>query len=146
MDRASERVSAVSVLGAAALSVIAVLPLSGARASTSAGGGSLFSPGLGCGPAETSVDSGGLLARVRADAAAPQHRRGAGAALGAGRRGAQKPAPLPASPRSAQKAPAAEPEPRAAVLRSFYTCESGWPAEDLTQGTGWRLVGPLRRA
>lgn len=149
MDRASEKVPAGALLGAVVLAVGLVLPHSAPRASTPAEGLGLFTPGLGCGPTETPVGVGadGLLTRVQADGAGTSRRREAGKARPAtGRQGARKAArPLAAPPRSAGKAPRTEGEPRATVLRSFYTCDAA-PASNLAEGTGWRLVGPLRHS
>lgn len=152
MGRASERVKAGAFLGAALLAACLVPPLSSARASSAtAEGMGLFAPGLGCSPAETLVGTHELLARVRTDApaAAPATRAGA---TPSGARNAPAPrpegrqhaarSPAPAA-RSKAKAPrSGEGEPRAAVLRSFYSCNA---APNLADGTGWRLVGPLRR-
>lgn len=143
MDRASKRLSGGVVLGAVVLAIGTILPHSAPRASTPTDGVSMFTPGLGCGPAETLVGTGGLLARVRADLAVPQPRRGVAKA----RQGARQQAARPSTsaPRSERKALQAEQEPRAAVLRSFYTCDAA-PLPNLTEGTGWRLVGPLRQS
>ena len=153
MGRASERVQTGALLGAAVLAVGMVLPLSDASASAPADGVGLLTLGSACGPAETLVGTGGLFARVRADADAPaaaSRRRGMGAAKA---RGAQQPraatrqaARRPSAPlsRSGPKAPRfGEQEPRAAVLRSFYTCNA---TPNFAEGTGWRLVGPLRQS
>ena len=147
MDRATERVQAGTLLGAAVLAVGMVLPLSAPRASAPTDGASLFTPGLGCGPAETQVGTGDLLARVRADAAIPARRRETAKTRPQQPRGARQAARRPSAPlpRSAAKAPQVEQEPRAAVLRSFYTCNAT-PLPNLTEGTGWRLVGPLRQS
>jgi hypothetical protein len=146
MDGASERVSAAGLLGAAILAVGVVLPAADVRASTPAeGGATLFSPGLGCGPDETLVGTDNLLARVRIDMAArPQGRRPL-AEQGPERRGAKRTERRTTPPqRSARKAtPQAEEEPRPAFLRTFYTCDAA-RAPIGTEGTGWRLVGPLR--
>jgi hypothetical protein len=72
-------------------------------------------------------------------------RRGASAAGVPERKGAAKVARPPVPPRAARKAPAVEEQSRTAVLRSFYTCNAE-PMPNLTEGTGWRLVGPLRRS
>jgi hypothetical protein len=146
MDGASERVSAAGLLGAAILALGVVLPIADLRASTPAeGGATLFSPGLGCGPDETLVGTDNLLARVRIDMAArPQGRRPL-AEQGPERRGAKRTERRTTPPqRSARKAtPQAEEEPRPAFLRTFYTCDAA-RAPIGTEGTGWRLVGPLR--
>jgi hypothetical protein len=146
MDGASESVSAAGLLGAAILAVGVVLPAADVRASTPAeGGATLFSPGLGCGPDETLVGTDNLLARVRIDMAArPQGRRPL-AEQGPERRGAKRTERRTTPPqRSARKAtPQAEEEPRPAFLRTFYTCDAA-RAPIGTEGTGWRLVGPLR--
>ncbi|MBD0275172.1 MAG: hypothetical protein ICV73_25010 [Acetobacteraceae bacterium] len=137
MDRASERVQAGALLGAAVLAVGTVLPLSAPAASASADALGLFAPGSACGPSETLVGTGGLLARIRADASSPRR-------LGAARgrpRGAQG----SAATRRRPGAPQVEPEPRAAALRSFYTCNAA-PIPNFAEGTGWRLVGPLRHS
>ena len=150
MDRASERVQTGALLGAAVLAVGMVLPLSAPNASTAMDGAGLFIPGSECGPAETQVGTtGGFLARVRADAGAQAtRRRGAAAkALAQQLRGTRQAARRPSTPlpRSGAKAPPVEQESRAAVLRSFYTCNT-MPLPNLTGGTGWRLVGPLRHS
>jgi hypothetical protein len=147
MDRASKRSSGGVVLGAVVLAIGTILPHSAPRASTPTDGVSMFTPGLGCGPAETLVGTGGLLARVRADLAVPQSRRGVAKARPSARQGARQQAARPSisAPRSERKALQAEQEPRAAVLRSFYTCDAA-PLPNLTEGTGWRLVGPLRQS
>jgi hypothetical protein len=138
MDRASERVQAGVLLGAAVLAVGMVLPFHAADASAPADGIGLFAPGLGCDPAETLVGTGGLLARVRAEAGAPAaRRREAGKARSQQPRGGRHAARRPTAPRTAEQ------EPRAAILRSFYTCNA---APNFTEGTGWRLVGPLRQS
>jgi hypothetical protein len=128
-------VPAGMLLGAAALAVGLILPHSAPRAAMPTDGVSLFTPGLGCGPTETQVGTVGLLARVRAEAAPVERRRGA--------RPASRPSILPLR---AKKAPVqVEQEPRAAILRSFYTCDAP-RSPNLTEGTGWRLVGPLRQS
>jgi len=131
MDRASQSVPAGALVGAVVLALGVVLPHSAARASSNMHEFGLLTQGLGCGPTETPVgaDVPGLLARVRADAAKarPAERHGAGKA-----------------PRPAAKAPQAEQETRAAVLRTFYTCQAA-SAPNPAEGTGWRLVGPLRQ-
>ncbi len=149
MDRASQKLPAGALVGAVLLAVGAALPHSAARASAAADGVGLLTPGVGCGPAETLVGAGapGLLARVRADAAAVAPRRLREAAP-PGRPGARAKARLPAvaaAPRSVKKAPQAEQESRTPVLRSFYTCNAA-SAPNLAEGTGWRLVGPLRHS
>ena len=137
MGRASERVQAGALLGAAVLAVSMVLPFSATGASSPADGIGLLTPGLGCHPAETLVGTSNLLSRVRADFGAPTARRRdtmrARAQQSRGGRQAARRSP----PR------AAEQEPPAAVLRSFYTCNA---APNFTEGTGWRLVGPLRQS
>ncbi len=138
MDRASERVQAGALLGAAVLAVVMALPFSAASASASADGIGLFTPGLGCHPAETLVGTASLLSRVRADAGPSQARRRDAARA--------RPAQPRAGRQAARRSPAprtAEQEPRPAVLRSFYTCNA---APNLAEGTGWRLVGPLRQS
>ncbi len=146
MDRASERTQAGALLGAVVLAFGMALPLSAPLASAPVDAVGLFTPGMGCGPSETLVGTGGLLSRVRAEAAAPALRRDAAKAQPRGARQAARrrpPAPLPRS--AAGAAPQAEQEPRPAVLRSFYTCDAA-PLPNLAEGTGWRLVGPLRRS
>ncbi len=138
MDRASERVQAGALLGAAVLAVGMVLPLPAMGASPSADGIGLLAPGLGCHPAETLVGTSNLLSRVRADlGASPARRRDTSKARAqqprAGRQAARRPSP----PRTTGQ------EPHASVLRSFYTCNA---APNFTEGTGWRLVGPLRHS
>jgi hypothetical protein len=150
MDRASDRASAGVLLGAAVLAAGMILPHSAPHAATPTDGVSLFTPGLGCGPAETLVGTGGLLARVRAGAASHARlpRAAAKAVRPTERRhgAARQAARLPVPSRSARKAPRpAGDEQRAAVLRSFYTCDAA-PQTNLTEGTGWRLVGPLRHS
>jgi hypothetical protein len=148
MDRASEKASAGALLGLAVLAMGLVLPHSASRASTPADGLSLLAPGMGCGPAETLVGAGAgaLLTRVRADASGnPARRRDAARARPAGPQGARKAVRPPAVARSARKAPQPAEEPRAAVLRSFYTCNAA-AMPNLAEGTGWRLVGPLRQS
>lgn len=136
MDRASERVQAGALLGAAVLAVGMALPLSGAGASTPADSGGSFAPGLACHPAETLVGASGLLSRVRADAPGAARRRDAARARPQ-HRGSLQTARRPSPPRFGEQ------DPRAAVLRSFYTCNA---APNLAEGTGWRLVGPLRQS
>lgn len=141
MDRPSEKVLAAALIGALALAMGTVLPHSGARAAMGTEPIDMFTPNLACGPAETLVGTGaaGLLARVRVDATstAPRLREAKGRT--AGRRGARK------APRVANKAPKIEAEPRAVVLRSFYTCNSA-SDPNVAAGSGWRLVGPLRQS
>lgn len=148
MDRASQKVPAGALVGAVLLAMGAALPHSAARASMATDGAGLLVSGLGCGPAETLVGSGvpGLLARVRTETVAPSLRRGTSAKARPVERLAQrKPArPSAAAPRSAGKAPQADRGQHLAVLRSFYTCNAA-SAPNLAEGTGWRLVGPLRR-
>jgi hypothetical protein len=138
MDRASERVQAGALLGAAVLAVGMALPVSAAGAPVSAADGvGLFTPGLGCHPAETLVGTAGLLSRVRAGAGPSQaRRRDTARARSAQSRGGRQAARRSPAPRTAEQ------EPRPAVLRSFYTCAA---APNLAEGTGWRLVGPLRQ-
>lgn len=145
MGRASERVQIGALFGAALLAVGMVLPLSAPRASAPTDGASLFTPGLGCGPSETLVGTGGLLARVRADAVPARPQDAAKAQPRGGQQAARRRPSAPPLPRSTGKAPQVEQEPRAAVLRSFYTCDAT-PLRNLTEGTGWRLVGPLRHS
>lgn len=148
MERASRKVAAGTLVGAVLLAAAAVLPHSAARASITADGAGLLASALGCGPAETLVGTGvpGLLARVRAEAAGAAPRRsGTAKARSAAERPASRKPTLPsvASPRSTEKMPQARDAARPAVLRSFYTCNTA-SAPDLAEGTGWRLVGPLR--
>ncbi len=148
MGRASEGLQTGTLLGAAVLAVGMALPFSAADASTSTDSIGLLTPGLGCGPTETQVGTHGLLARVRADAGAvASRRRDAAKARLQQQRGSRQAARRPSTPlpRSGAKAPQAEQEPRAVVLRSFYTCNAT-PLQNFTEGTGWRLVGPLRRS
>ncbi len=147
MDRAAKRAPAGALLGAAILVSSVVLPQAAPRAATPIDGGGLFITGLACGAADTPplVGRGGPLARVRADAAPTPRRSAAADPKRSERKGVGKAARPVAPPRSAKKAPPMEQEPRAAVLRSFYTCNTA-PAPDLTEGTGWRWVGPLRRS
>lgn len=149
MERASRKVPAGTLVGAVLLAAGAVLPHSAARASTTADGAGLLASALGCGPAETLVGTGapGLLARVRAEAAGASLRPGGTAKA---RPVAERPAasrkpkpPSAASPRSTKKAPRVQHAVRPAVLRSFYTCNTAF-TPNLAEGTGWRLVGPLR--
>ena len=147
MDHASQRVRVGLLLGAAALAASTILPHSAARASTLAVGVDLFAAGLACGSAESPVETTKLVARVRAEGTAtPASSRPVAAKPRApGPRRAQQ-ATRPAKPplsRQARKNPQIEQEPRGAVLRSFYTCNAS-PAPNGTEGTGWRLVGPLR--
>jgi hypothetical protein len=148
MDRTPQKVPAGAFVGAVLLAAGMALSPAAARAYAPADGAGLFSPGLGCGPAETLVGTGapGLLARVRAEAAGASPRRGGAAkARSAERHALRKSArPPTTAPRSARNAPQqAEQETRPAVLRSFYTCNAAL-APNLAEGTGWRLVGPLR--
>lgn len=148
MDRASQKVPAGALVGTVLLAMGMALPHTAARASMQMDGVSLLTPGLGCGPAETLVGIGapGLLARVRAEAAgAPLRRREASKARSSGRRDPRKAVrPSAVAPRSAKQAPQTEQEPRATVLRSFYTCSTA-STPNFAEGTGWRLVGPLRQ-
>lgn len=147
MERASRNVAAGAFVGAVLLIADVFLPHSAARASMTADGAGMLASGLGCGPAETPVGAGvpGLLARVRAEAAGASPReRGATQAQSAERSALRKPArPSMAAPQFAKKAPLVDRGPQPAVLRSFYTCNTA-PAPNLAEGTGWRLVGPLR--
>jgi len=134
------------LLGAAVLAMGLVVPHSAPRAAAAGDGSSLFTPGLGCGPTETQVGTIGLLARVRAETVASTRRGPVAKARSPERQGARQAGRRSASPAYARKAPAqTEQEPRAAVLRSFYTCDAP-QAPNLTEGTGWRLVGPLRQS
>jgi hypothetical protein len=147
MEHASLRMRVGLLLGAAVLAGVTLLPVPGARAATLMDGVGLLTPGMACGPGETPVGVAGPLARVRADAAAPARGRGAAKAARPSepRRGQQAARPAKPPSREARKAPQSEPpEPRAAVLRSFYTCDAS-PLSNLAEGTGWRLVGPLRK-
>lgn len=140
MERASERAQAGALLGAAVLAVGMAMPLSTAGAGTPPEAMGLFQPGAACGPAETLVGTtGGLLARVRAEAGMRAPRKPSVDRPGARRPGAQQ------QRRPGSEAPRrfAEAEPRPALLRSFYTCDA---APNYAEGTGWRLVGPLRRS
>jgi len=125
--------------------VSTILPHSAARAGALTAGVDLFVAGLACGSAETPVEATKLLARVRAERTAPASGRPAAKARAPEPRRAQqaiRSAKQPPS-RQARKSQQAEQEPRGAVLRSFYTCNAS-PVPDLAEGTGWRLVGPLR--
>ena len=148
MDRASQMLPAGALVGTVLLAMGMALPHSAARASMPTDTVSLLTPGFGCGPAETLVGTGapGLLARVRAEAAGAQpHRREAAKARSTGRLDSRKAMrPSAAAPRSARRAPRTEQEPRAAVLLSFYACSVA-PTPNFAEGTGWRLVGPLRQ-
>lgn len=145
MGRASERVQAGALLGAAVLAVVMALPFSAASASARVDGVGLLTLNSACGPAETPVGiGGGLLARVRADARAAAAEKARGARQP--RVAAMEPARRPSaqSRRSAAKGPrSGGQEPQAAFLRSFYTCDA---APNFAEGTGWRLVGPLRHS
>jgi len=137
MDRASVRVQAGALVGAAALAVGMALPLPATGASAAADGIGLLPPGLECHPAETFVGTSNLLSRVRADLGAPAaRRRDAANARAQQSRGGRQAARRPSPPRAAGQ------EPPAAVLRSLYTCNA---TPNFTEGTGWRLVGPLRQ-
>jgi hypothetical protein len=146
MDHASQRVRVGPLLGAAAvLAACTILPHSAARAGLLTEGAEFFTTGLACGSADAPVGVHKLLVRVRADAAAAaQSRRVAKRASPEprGAHGTARAAKPPPSPQT-RKIPQAEREPRGSVLRSFYTCSAS-PVPDLTAGTGWRLVGPLR--
>lgn len=150
MDRISEKVPAGALAGAFFLAVGLTLPHSAPRASTPLDAPGLVAPGLGCAPADTPVGAAGAgqLSRIRADAAAgaPLDRRGAAEArptLRPGPRKAARPS-TPARLSAPRKAPRAGPEARQNVLRSFYTCNAA-AMPNPAEGTGWRLVGPLRQ-
>ena len=146
MDRASDKLATGTLLGAAVLAMGVALPHSAPRAATQAEGMNLFASSLACGPAETLVGAatGSFLFRVRADASARRHE--AAKARFAGRQGTRKaPRSSAPAPQSAGKAPRTDDEPNAAVLRSFYTCNAA-TVPNLAEGTGWRLVGPLRHS
>jgi hypothetical protein len=147
MDHAAQRMRVGWLLGAAALVASAALPHSAARAGTLTSGVDLLTAGLACGSAGTPVATAKLLGRVRAEATAPVSGRAAAAKARAApepRRSQQITRPAKPQPsRQARKYPQAEQEPRGAVVHSLYTCNAT-PVPDLTEGTGWRLVGPLR--
>lgn len=149
MDRALRKLPAGALIGTVLLAMGTVFPHSASQASMQADGGGLFSAGMGCGPAETLVGTGAarLLARIRADnAGSAPHRRKAVEARTARRLEASRTLrSMPATRRFAGKVPRAEQEPRSAVLRSFYTCNAA-SAPNPAAGTGWRLVGPMRRS
>lgn len=150
MDRTTQKVFAGALFGAVLLVAEVGLPHSAARAASPAETAGLLASGLGCGPAETLVGAGsaGLLARVRAEAAGAATRRGG--KLGKARPVERRPAARQAAragtaaPRTSKLPAQRDREARPAVLRSFYTCDAA-SAPNLAEGTGWRLVGPLRR-
>jgi hypothetical protein len=145
MDHASQRMRAGLHLGAAALVAGTIIPLCTARAVMLTDGIDLFTAGLACGSADTPVETAKLLVRVRAEGAAPALGLPAARARAPESRRAQqtaRPTKPPLSQR-AQKNPQVEQELRGVVLRSFYTCNAT-PPPNGTEGTGWRLVGPLR--
>lgn len=143
MDHAVKGVPAGLLLGAAVFAAATVLPTAAPYAATPTQSGGLFAPDLACGPAETLVVTSDLLARIRADATPA--RRGAGIARSSKGHSPAKIARRNTPSQSARKAPSDEQEPRAAALRSFHTCSAATPP-NLIEGTGWRLVGPLRHS
>lgn len=131
------------LVGAAVLAASTLFPCSAPRALETDNGG-LLGPTLECEPAGSRIDAG-LLAHVRATAPTERRRDSAKTRLHNDRRGAARKSGQPSTPRSARKAaPRASEEPQAAFLRSFYTCNAS-RSSALTEGTGWRLVGPLRQ-
>lgn len=127
------------------LAACLIIPCSAPRAMEVDNAG-LFGPALECEPAGTRIDAN-LLARVGAGTATQRRRGPANTRLHNNRRGAgsARQAGRPSAPRSESKAPPrAFEEPQAAFIRSFYTCNAA-RSSALTEGTGWRLVGPLRQ-
>lgn len=120
-----------------------ILPSSAPRAMEVDNAG-LFGPTLECEPAGTRIDAN-LLARVRTSTATQKRRGSAASRHHNDRRDAARQAARPSSPRSERKpAPRRPEEARTAFIRSFYTCSAA-RSSALTEGTGWRLVGPLRQ-
>lgn len=130
------------LVGAVVLAAGILLPWSAPRALEADTGG-LFSPTLECESADARIDAN-LLARVRADAPPERRRESAKARANVNRRGKARQAGRPSAPRSSRRAPRGAEEPQTAFIRSFYTC-SATRSSSLTEGTGWRLVGPLRQ-
>lgn len=130
------------LVGAAVLAVGMLLPWSAPRALEADTGG-LFSPTLECESAGAKIDAN-LLARVRVGASPERRRESAKARTTQDRRGNAQRAGRPSAPRSSRKAPRGAEDPQTAFIRSFYTCNAA-RSSALTEGTGWRLVGPLRQ-
>ena len=131
------------LVGAAVLAATTLFPCA-APLALEADSGGLLAPTLECEPAGSRIDAS-LLARVRATAPVERRRGSAKERHRINQRGVARKSGQPSTPRSARKAaPPASEEPQAAFLRSFYTC-SAPRSSALTEGTGWRLVGPLRQ-
>lgn len=147
MVYALKRVRTSVFLCAAVLAAGVFLPCSAARAVMAVDAVGPLTAESACGPAETMVGASNLLARVGMSGARTVRRGGAAKGPLPERKGARQAARSFAAPRSARKTPKAgqEQEPRAAVLRSFYTCDAMLPRNP-AEGTGWRLVGPLRQS
>lgn len=153
MDRASKNVPSIALLGGVLLGIGVAVPATASQAAASSGSAGLFMPGHTCGPAEavSGVSRPAFTSRVKADTAfakAAARQQGVRTALrnGARSKAAKHAEARPSNAvRPAQRTPEAAPAMRPNVMRSFFACNTP-TLPDAAAGTGWRLIGPLRRS